>query len=89
MWGPFEFRFQAWVGGGLCLGHFLSLGKGKEGTSRDRKGLQSRGTDRKMEGAPPCDYGTGTPSSNVQQPDVTDRRMIKLTDPANQTTKPI
>lgn len=43
--------------------------EGKEGHwahSRDPKGLQSSGTDRKMEGAPLCGYGTGTPSTNGQ-----------------------
>lgn len=55
--GPFEFQFPAWlVWSGLACGFFSSaLGRGNQGTEGegDSKGLQSSGTDRQMEGAPP------------------------------------
>lgn len=59
--GTLEFQFPAWL---VWPVSFLSLGRGINWArdSRDSRGLQSSGTDRQMEGAPPCGYGTGTPS---------------------------
>lgn len=58
MWGPSSFNSRP---GWLCLGHsFSALGR----QTRGIQGLQFSGTDRKMEGAPPCSYGTSTPSTN-------------------------
>lgn len=60
--GALEFQFPAWLAWPVF---FLSLGEGHRGTEGTSRGLQSSGTDRQMEGAPPCDYDTGTPSGSV------------------------
>lgn len=65
MWGASSFNSRpGWSG--LCFSSALGCLGGASRDQRGLKGLQSRGTDRQLEGAPRCDYGTGTPSTNGQ-----------------------
>lgn len=69
-----------------------ALGRGNQGTEGGSKGLQSSGTDRQMEGAPPVRLRYGHTVYNKRgRRRMTDGWMIKLTDLANakpQESKP-
>lgn len=74
-----------------CLGHFLSLGKGQGGALKGPKGSAIQ-RHRPHDGR--CGPRVVTVRAHRPQtaspagPDATGGWMIKLTDPANQTTKP-